>query len=293
MKNIFPVILFSILFVTGCAPDPLMIDIDQIPAQMAVTSASPEPNTVIVAVTYSLTSLTNLTEPDADSTAPLIPEGILADSAFVTISDGVNTYPLIKVLPGIYLNTGIPFESGKEYSLFVKDNINGNTIVAKTTYQPAFIPDLILPVVKRETTDTTIQLRMTVTDDRPEMNYYVVAYDNVNPATVPSPIGSPNFAIANLEAIKKVEVFSDAEAVNGVITKTFDVTNIDAKDRLFVHYGRIDKGYFDYLSSYKRSGSLVTQIASEPLTLPTNIVTGLGYFALYDAQRIFFDLKNY
>jgi hypothetical protein len=64
------------------------------------------------------------------------------------------------------------------------------------------------------------------------------------------------------------------------------------KSYVLVHLAKIDKGYFDYLSAYEKSGNILSQLTSEPISLPTNIVNGYGYFTLYQPYRALIDLKK-
>lgn len=289
MKQVIIAIFFSTLFFWGCTPSSKEISIPQSDTKLCIASTAFNSNTAIVAVSYSISSLTNLN----DTSGTIMPlSSFLADSALVILTNNGHNDTLIETIQGIYVNTQLQLTSGTSYTLRVKDK-KGNSITAVTTYQTAAPPDLIMPTVIRAPLDTTIQLKINVTDNSQQTNYYIMAYDNINSNTVPSQIGSSKFPVLSLSAIKKLEVFSNAEAVNGVISKTFIIGNVGSNDTLFVHYGRIDKGYYDYLISYKNTGSLINQIVSEPINLPTNINIGVGYFELYDVQRTLFDLKKF
>ena len=292
MKTTSLLILALAIFLIKCTPEPIAITIKDAEPQIAVSSTALDAKTVMVIASYSIFSLANLNY-SGNGNSPAIPNGILIDSALVTISDGANIDTLEKVYPGVYLNSALNLKTGLQYILTVNDTLKKRKVVANTTYFNAVPANEILPVVTKKTTDTTIQLKMALSDNAATVSYYVMAYDRINPSKVPAPINSTNFSIVNIDAVKKIEVFSSADAVDGMITKTFDIIGIKATDTLFVHYGKIDRGYFNYLSSYKKTGSLINQITAEPITLPTNIFTGLGYFALYNVERTFFDLKKY
>jgi hypothetical protein len=290
MKNIVFLLMLTAIVLGSCRPKPIAIDIAQGPPQIAIASTVLDAHTVYVAASYSITSLANLDD-TSNGQSPIPLTSIQVDSALVTIISGEQTDTLTKVFPGLYQTT-LNLVSGNTYTLTVHDYKSGQTVAANTTYQSALTLDSMKPIITRRTRDTGIQLKLDLRDDRPGTNYYVVAYDNVNPQTIPSAIGSANFSILNADEMKRVEVFSDAEAVNGYISETFNI-DLHATDTLYVQYGRIDKGYYDFLSSYKRSGSILTQATAEPVTLPTNIINGLGYFSLYDAGRAAFVLRDY
>jgi hypothetical protein len=58
------------------------------------------------------------------------------------------------------------------------------------------------------------------------------------------------------------------------------ITTIDApsKDTIVATLFNVTKDYYEYQNSYKRSKGLFTQIIGEPITLPTNVKNGYGYF---------------
>lgn len=290
-SNSFIILLVAVCF-SSCYPEPIPITIEETKPKIAISSTAIDANTVMVIASYSINSLANVNY-STTGNSPLLPEGVLIEKALVTISDGTKIYTLDKIYSGVYVNSNMNLKEGMHYNLSVTDLAEGNKVSAHTIYYEAVTADKILPVVTRKTKDTTIQLKMRLLDNSTTLNYYVMAYDHVNPSTVPSPVNSSNFSIIDMDAVKKVEIFSSAEAVNGVIDKTFSILNTKPTDTLFVHYGKIDKGYFNYLNSYKKTGSLINQITSEPITLPTNIFTGFGFFALYNVKRDLFDLKKY
>lgn len=292
-KNIAALLVAFVVINNGCTPEPISISIKELAPQLSISSISPNAHTLIASVSYSTNSLSNINGSDSGQSTPTLPPGLLVDNAQVTVSDGNNNYVLDQQLPGIYSNTSMNLRNGVSYTLRVKDPANNNTIVATTTYRTAIPPINIMPVVTRNPNDTTIQLKMSITNDTPGTDYYLMAYDHINPSSVPSSPNSAKFPVIGINAVKKIEVFSGADAVNNIITKSFIISGIRPTDTLFVHYAKIDKGYYDYLAAYKRTGSLISQITSEPITLPTNIMIGLGYFSVYDAQRTFYKLVDY
>lgn len=291
MRTLLTICLFAVLFTLSCRPKPIAIDVAQEAERIAIASTALDEHTVIVAISYSITSLFNLDDTDRGQT-PVSLTNVLVDSALVTIADGARIDTLSKISAGLYRNTTLSLVSGRTYLLAVLDYRTGLAVHAATTYQSALTVDTVRPLVDRRVRDTAVQLVLSLRDNRPGQDYYIVAYDNINPSTIPSAIGSPEFAILNADEAKQVEVFSDAEAMAGRISKTFNI-DVSPGDTLFVQYGRIDKGYYDFLASYKRSGSIITQAVAEPVTLPSNVINGLGYFSLYDARREVFAIRNY
>ena len=289
MKILVTAVLCSLLLF-ACRPKPIGIDVAQSGERIAIASTALDAHTVIISASYSVTSLFNLEEAGKGGDSGIA--AILVDSALVTIEDGFSIDTLEKVSPGLYRTTSVNLQSGNVYTLKVLDYKSGRYVQASTQYQPPLFIDSMKPFVDRRPRDTAVQLTLDLHDDRPGTDYYLMAYDKINPITIPSAIGSSNFAILNSDVQKRVEVFSDAEAIAGRITKTFNL-EIGPRDTLFVQYGRITKGYYDFLASYKRSGSILTQATAEPVTLPSNIMNGLGYFSLYDPGWRGFVLRDF
>jgi hypothetical protein len=48
---------------------------------------------------------------------------------------------------------------------------------------------------------------------------------------------------------------------------------------VIVTLSNVSKGYFDYLSARQRGGSGFAGALGEPITYPSNIVNGYGYFS--------------
>lgn len=289
-SRIFTITAIAII-ATGCQPNEIDIAIPQTPKQMAVASTAITNADLFVTLGYSFNSLTDLgidTSANADKVL-----SILIDSAIVTLSSTNNVDTLAMVYAGIYGNDNMHLEPGAVYTLRCADFRNNKTITASTTYFPELPITSIQPLVTRKDGDTTVNLNIEfnkIAGDN--MHYYMLSYTHLNPSTTPSPVNSKSFGFLNDKEIKNVDLFTDADAKNGVI-KVSPYLNSSSKDTLYAQLGQIEEGYYQYLTAYKRTGSFFNQLTGEPITLPTNIVTGYGYFCLYTAQRYVFDLNDY
>ncbi|CAN5199646.1 hypothetical protein BH09BAC4_BH09BAC4_17200 [soil metagenome] len=280
-----------LLLLSGCAK-PLAIEIEQTPAQIAISSSVIDAHTLFVTATYSINSLTNLNDGGtAQTPLNLVSNALVTDATIWTSSDtGIDTLrPFYDGLYGSYTLNLIPY---KHYDLTVRDNSTGTTVMSATTYLPKIAVDTLRPSVMLTNADTIVHLHLAMDDDPARTDYYVLSYSHISPTSIPSALGGVNFSAILASPAKNLELFTDADAINNRIKLDFTL-NANPSDTLYVHTGRIEKGYFEYLTAYKRTGSVITQLTNEPITLPTNILTGLGYFSLYEGSRSVFFLKEY
>lgn len=85
-------------------------------------------------------------------------------------------------------------------------------------------------------------------------------------------------------------VISEKNNVGGIYEYSPEITNYKPTDTLLVTLSNITKEHHDFLSAYKKRGSVFNSVLSEPIrTLPGNIEGGYGFFALYgiDGKLIF------
>ena len=265
----------------GCQPPALPIDVQQEAPKLALASSVIDANTVFVAVTYSTNSLNTVAG-----------NQLSVPSALVVLSSAESRDTLRQLYPGLYGATSLNLEPNSVYTLTVSDNVAGSSVTGSCSYVPLGTVNAVKPTVSRTASETTVSLRVDVQDDLSQTDYYVMNYSKVNPAAVPTAIGVSNFQAFGVSSIKKLELFSDADAVQGRIVRDFPL-NIDPTDTLYTSVSRIEKGFYEYLTAYKRSGSGFIDLGSEPVTLPTNVVPGLGYFYLNETKRSSFILTSY
>jgi len=293
-RSYFFYVLAGCELLVACTPKPLDIEPEPATRQIAISTTVLDANTVTLSATYSLNSLLNLNGGgSSQTTLDEAARALLVQGATVELRTGTRTYPLRQLLPGIYGSNSLNLQPYQRYDLTVQDpNAGGLPVTASTTYLPAVAVQQLLPKVTRTPTDTTVRLHLVVPDDPAREEYFLLSYSRVNPAKVTSPLGGVRASVLGADASKRLELFTDADARNGQISRDFSL-DIRGHDTLYVHAGRIDRGYYEYLTAYRRTGSLITQLTSEPITLPTNVQPGLGYFSLYEATRAVFYLNDY
>lgn len=284
------VICILVLSLQACTPKPLDIHVAQAPPKIAVSSTVIDNHNLFVLASYSVSSMMNLDDTTGGQNTMGIGGMLLKDAMVVLISDA-GTDTLTMVTDGIYATTSVNLSPFKQYQLLVKDLRNGRSVTATTSYIP--LPEITETklVVNRTSEDTIAKLRITLKDNLSGANFYLMSYSTT--ARSNSGAGSKDFPVADMNTIKKLELFSNADALNGTITRDFTLQTNNGSDTLYVHIGQIEKKYYEYLTAYKKTGSLFNQLTGEPINLPTNVKTGLGYFSMYEAQRKVFFLSDY
>lgn len=282
---------FCLLF-TACVPAPLDIEPQPATRELAIASTVVDSSTLLLTATYSLNSLLNLTNGAAGQDTSELVSSTLADGATVLLRSAAGTDTLAQLLPGIYGSVFLNLRPYERYTLQVLDATHELTVTSSCTYLPPVKVQELVPKVTRTATDTTVRLHVSVQDDPARTDYFLMSYSRTNPERVSSSVGQVALPNWDANAAKKLELFTDAEVSGGQVSRDF-LLDANGRDTLYVHVGRIEKGYYEFLTAYKRTGSLLNQLTNEPITLPTNVRPGLGYFSLYAPTRAAFSLERY
>ena len=288
---LFVIAAFGLLL-TACIPEPLDIAPQPTTREVALASTVVDSSSLLLTATYSLNSLLNLDEEGPGQDPIGLVQSLVVDTATVLLSSAAGTDTLRQIFPGIYGSYSLNLQPYQQYHLQVRDATHGTTVTSSCLYLPQAEVKELTPTVTRTAPDTTVHLRLSVQDDPPRADYFLLSYTRTNPATVPSSLGGAKFSVLGADMEKKLELFTDAEVRDGQISRNF-LLDAGSRDTLYVHVGRIEKGYYEFLTAYKRTGSILNQLTSEPITLPTNVQPGLGYFSLYDPTRAVFLLEKY
>jgi Domain of unknown function (DUF4249) len=108
-------------------------------------------------------------------------------------------------------------------------------------------------------------------------NYYLLTYTNF--ADFQQLSGGSSAGIFNFKPAQ-FAVFTDQNQGDGNPIDFTPAYSSEKNDTLVVALSNIPKDYYEFLSAYKRSGNLFTQLIGEPINLPTNVQGGYGYFAM-------------
>ena len=282
----------AMLTLASCRPKPIDIEIPQKPGSLAISSVCYDGHTVYVSAGYSINSLKKLLDTTLAKELPGIPADMLLDSGLVTIRvAGQAPDTLRKISSGLYGRRDLHLIPNTEYTLLVVDYKKNTKATAVTTFltQPAI--DTLYPERVKGSRDTVVKLRMRL-NNTSTGNYYFVSYNtpqHMRETAIPLPY---NAGALYTFMPKQLELFRSDDAANGVMDKSITL-QVAPRDTVLVQIGQIDKAYYDYLAAYKRTGALINQLTGEPINLPTNIVTGLGFFSLYQPVRMVYDLNRY
>jgi hypothetical protein len=274
----------------SCRPKPLDIEIEQTPPMLTLSSATPDNHSVLVSAGYSINSLINLN--DTVNGSVKIPKEMLLREAVLTITEaGGQPDSLFAISDGLYGNRNLQLEHGATYTIDVYEKNKGHIAMATTTYQA--LPEVTYrdPRLKKIKGDTTVSIDVDIKNAR-EGEYYFISYNTA--ALARKQLAQTTMDVSTLASFtpKQLTLINGATHQNGNLEKKITM-QVNSNDTLLIQTGRIDKAYFDYLTVYKKSGSLINQLTGEPINMPSNIIKGFGFFSLYAPARKIFYLANY
>ena len=258
-------------------PKPLDIDIPEPPQRLVISAFAIPPQELAITLTRTFSAL--LGEDSIDLDNPDVSGLVFVDSALVTLSYAGRTDTLQKLVPAVFGSITAEQRLNERYFLKVKDFKTGLEIQAETVLLPPVVLDTVYPVVSvlQGLDDTLHTFQYQFKDAPGTENYYVATYTNFN--ALSSQILNPGKSLFNFNA-QQFHVFSDKTTGDGQpITFKPDFDGARG-DTLAVALSNIPKGYYEFLSAYKRSGNLFSQLIGEPINLPTNVEGGYGYFAM-------------
>ncbi|MGL4598052.1 MAG: DUF4249 family protein, partial [Bacteroidia bacterium] len=123
-------------------------------------------------------------------------------------------------------------------------------------------------------------------------NYYVVNYYRKSQGDSTFDINS--YFQRGQNQLNSFDLLSDVDFdANNNLVKNRELSGIGYNDTIAVTISNISKGYYEFLSAFKRSGSFVNQLSGEPINYPTNVENGYGYFIAHYPSISFFELVDY
>jgi hypothetical protein len=273
-------IMVAISLFSSCVfrPDPLDVEIDAPPPQLVVSSYALPPQILGVAISRTFSGL--FSEDDVTQDSSLI-QDVFVDDALVTIKYAGRTDTLFQLGPSFFGSLNVEQIPNERYTLYVKDNKTGQSITAETVFLET-IPlnsAAAVPIISNDKTDTTFTFKYDFTDRLGKENYYLATYTRLNKGTG-SLFDSLPGKIFNFQN-SYFNIFTDQNKGDGkVVDFQPFIPNLNNGDTIAVSLSNIPKPYYEYLAAYKRSGNLFSSFLAEPITLPSNIVGGYGYFAM-------------
>lgn len=268
-------LLLSFLYACNFNPKPIDIDIPEPEQRLAVSSFAAPPQ--LLAVTISRTFSALLGEDSLNLEDQDISARVLVDSALVVLRYAGRVDTLSKLAPSLYGSAEALQIPNERYQLYVKDYKTGQEVRAETVLLPTVPLDSVVAIreIFPNLNDTIFTFRFEFDDPAGIENYYLATYTNLD--ELRDSLGSSVFKFNNAT----FNVFTDRNSGDGNRIQFKPAIPIAGEgDTLAIALSNIPREYYDFLAAYKRSGNLFSQLVSEPITLPSNIQGGYGYFAM-------------
>ncbi|HEU4716193.1 MAG TPA: DUF4249 domain-containing protein [Bacteroidia bacterium] len=283
--------ILPVLFtLSGCVPKPIDIDVPPAPEKLVVAAQVIPNHIMVIGLTHSFSALDSGGNQDTLSNSFI--NRILVSHAIVTLDHPGGTDTLYQLTPGIYASVNVLLSSYGSYTLHAKDPETGEEIKATTQLLPQIRFDTIIPSIVLAGNDSTVNIHYELTDFPAEENYYVVSYYRKSQDTSAFDIYS--YFQQGSNELNTFDLVSDADFdQDGKLSRDKQLPGIGINDTIAVTVANITKGYYEFLTAYKRSGSLFNQLSGEPIDFPTNVEGGYGYFATQFPDVHFYYMSNY
>jgi hypothetical protein len=287
----FVSVLLVAFSATSCLPDPIDIDIAPAPVKLVITSQIVPGQTMIVGLTRSFSALSDGANQDTISSN--FTDSILVENALVTVDHPGGTDTLFMIAPGIYASVTVLLNNYGSYTLHAFDPATNLRITATTQLMPTIIPDSVTPYFVYQPDDTNLFVHYEMTDFPSEENFYVVNFYRKNSDSSSS--FDPNtYFQQGQNQLNGFDLITETDFdQSGRLVRNRELEGIGYNDTIAVTISHITKGYYEFLTAYKRSGSLINQLTGEPINFPTNVQGGYGYFNAHFPSVRIFELVDY
>ncbi len=288
IKNIF--IQFSLFFsiltlLASCRPKPIDIELEQAPPKLVISSQVVPNALTIITVSKSFSALESSEGNGQDSNSFI--DQIMVKNAKVSITYNNIKNELVKIqdAPGIYGSITIPHIINTEYTLEVYDPETGMNVSAKAKMLKTITFDSLSAQRGNNDDSDNVTVHIAFTDPSDEVNWYLINfYSDVQDT-------SNQTSLFEKQTASEVSVLlSDDDFDSPFVSGQKTMYNWTS-DTIIATISNISKGYYDYLMARKKSGGLISSMLSEPITYPSNVKGGYGFFTMYfpDIQMIVVD----
>ena len=127
MKYIIIIVNILCLF-SACIPQPLDIDVPEVPKQITIASQILPNRILIVFLTNSFSALTSGTDTSKSTIDTQLAQSLLIDRAFVTVTYAGKTEKLTRLAAGVYATINAVQINNERYTLFAKDSATGREV---------------------------------------------------------------------------------------------------------------------------------------------------------------------
>jgi hypothetical protein len=243
-----------------------------------------------VGLSTSFSALSNSTQ--NDTVSPEFLSNLLVKDALVTVSYSNKIDTLFMVTPGIYSSVSTLQQDYGFYTLFARDPSTNEEIKASSVLLPKVKFDTIFPIINKSFLDSIVSIKYEFTDIPSQDNWYVVNY------YLKQSVGG-GFNISNYfnkgasKILSEFDLLSDKTFSQGKYSAETFLYKVRRTDTIAASISNISEGYYQFLTAYKRSGSIFNMISGEPINYPTNVNNGYGYFNTHYPDVKIFDLNKY
>ena len=269
-KRFYGSVVFLLMTLSGCIPDPL--DVDVIPVvepQIVVSSQMVPDQTLLVLLTRTFGAL----DADENSDAEALLNQISVNDAEVTITGPAGTYTLTALDHGAYGGVFIPFVEGESYELKVNSASLGEvSAVTKVSARVTF-KTIEAKLRVNDFDDTVADITHRFKDVAGE-NFYMITSQEIDRDDIIEDLLNPN---AHIRLLKDTN-FDGLE-----YGETFRVprSRFDVGDSVLVSLSNISPDYYHFMELRLDNRFSFIEYLSEPINYPSNINGGKGFFNLY------------
>ena len=288
----YTALLYTILFLVllnACRPDSLEIDLPEAPAQIVVFSQVIPDELMTVSLMRTLDAL-QFSESEGDSLSQDIFNNLHVTDATVTVSCRAVTDTLFEVGAGFYASVSTPQFTNEAYTLRIITP-EGESLTATNQMLPIVSFKSIQPEVIRDSIGGQVKIAFEIADT-PEKNWYMLNFYKPQEADL-SGIDLNSFFGANSNVLVRTELLNDATITDGTFTGIIDLPELSPSDSLLVSLSNISESYYQFLEVRENADNFLTEITKEPLSLPTNVEGGLGFFNTHFPDLHLFDLNEF
>jgi hypothetical protein len=290
--NQWLLISFFISALVACKPKPIDIHVKPAPPKIVVASSVLADNFILVFLSRNFSSFES--KANSDSLSEQFFDKVAIKNAFVTITHKNITDTLFQLGDGFYGSINLGFEAYDDYSLYAMDLESGQEVTATTNLLPFYQFDVLNPYKVVNGKDTACRVNYELSDDLTRENYYVVNYIRKDESKKGKKVDvNKLFSGKGASTETDFDLLKDDSFTDGKYKVDKILKDVRPTDSLAISVSSISKGYYEFLTVFKRSGTLINTLTSEPLSYPTNVKNGYGYFNAYTPQILFIDMKAY
>ncbi len=261
----------------SCRPKPVDIDVPQAESKLVVSSISVPDRILVINVSRSFTALEQSPTDEGSDSALL--NQLFVSNCEVFLSNGQESQRLVEIGNGMYVGAEVRRLENQEYTLKVYDPSTDQQVSSKTRVPPqAYLKEITAQKRYRyERYETVVDFSFTNVSGG--SRYLVNCYANSDEGAV-----YENFALryGRSRSVLVNHPNLDETYQGQIVLSDWD------SDTIFVSLSEITTEYYQYLEARDRASSSVPFL-SEPVSLPSNVDNGYGFFTAHfpDARTVF------